>query len=474
MASTAQALGAALGSVKLELQRAKRRAFSFCRPTNTLTLHHEGHNKTGIGHLAGIPWPRIGLACLVAAGVAGGVAACTERPHPPSYQPPANEPGISTQSTCSASQPSPPAPDAQGLCGNQVLPAAGPAPTIYFVLDRSGSMADLENGEQKYTTLNRAVVKLVRSLGNRARFGAAVFPSWVEDDTNQTGCGPGAEVFAPTLGDSPLRESCSEIDGPVTKRFAFATATPGGMSPSGGTPVAATLDRLRAMLTTLPGKTVLVLATDGAPNCNPAQACDAGHCIANLEKAAYCDASANCCEPSAYGPESCLDEAVIGALSTLSACGISTYVIGMPGSGPYADLLNRAAHAGGHARPTGSAYYDVRSLSELDATLVSIGASALLSCHLKLDQFPPDPGYVNVYLDQKLVPQGGRDGWQWSATSATSQEEGPGGELPDAGDAAPATAGLEIDLMGVPCEELTSGRVQRVQVIAGCATERAR
>ena len=58
------------------------------------------------------------------------------------------------------------------------------------------------------------------------------------------------------------------------------------------------------------------------------------------------------------------------------------------------------------AEPRGSAataYYDVEHISELDGVLDSIGATVILSCHLHLDEPPPDHNLVNVYLDSQRV-----------------------------------------------------------------------
>src|SRR5262249_30826764 len=71
----------------------------------------------------------------------------------------------------------PPGPDAEGFCGNQFLRAVGDPANIYFVIDRSGSMSERVDGLEKYATVAKAAVGLVRKIGSYANFGAAVFPS---------------------------------------------------------------------------------------------------------------------------------------------------------------------------------------------------------------------------------------------------------------------------------------------------------
>src|SRR3954471_11233653 len=87
----------------------------------------------------------------------------------------------------------PPGPDADGLCGNTFLNAVGDPPNIYFVIDRSGSMSELVDGQVKYAAVVRSAVGLVRSVGSQANIGAAVFPA--PDATELDPCKTGIEVF---------------------------------------------------------------------------------------------------------------------------------------------------------------------------------------------------------------------------------------------------------------------------------------
>ena len=435
-----------------------------------------------------------------------GALACTSRTLPPA---PDDDPAVRDGGTgaagsggggCVEDAVAPPLPDAQGLCGNTFLQATSEPPNVYFVIDRSGSMGEIVEGRVKYDAVAAASVALVRRLGAQINVGAAVFPGPMVNPDD--GCVTGDEVF-PTRPGDPLATSSCSIDGEVTRGFSRSISVPSGEGLVGGTPTAATLARLLPTLSALPGKTAVILATDGGPNCNRAAMCDESKCIPNIERYPSCTAGVNCCSPSLGGPTACLDDvATLAAVAALAQRGIKTYVVGIPGSAPYAALLDDLARTGGTARPGdgGAAYYEVDRLTELDDILGAIGSTVILSCHLHLETPPKQMSLVNVYLDHQLVLYGAPDGWVWSTpgdaggttdtgTSDTNdppdiESDGPPDE--DAGiedapttaidaetDATRADAGMQrqdLDLLGAACERLMSGKVRQVQVVFGCPT----
>lgn len=339
----------------------------------------------------------------------------------------------------------PPSPDASGLCGNLVVPVLSELPNLYFVVDRSGSMADPLAGTShtKYQNARIAIGSVLRSIGHRVRYGAAVFPAW--GAAANDGCAPGEEVFPTQQGDPPTYAAAGQ-DGPILQSMLGAL----NVQPLGGTPTSSTLEGLTPALTALEGKTFVVLATDGAPNCNESATCTAEECMINVEGGSVndkkCDASLNCCAPSLGGPIWCVDRpASVKAIADLYAAGISTYVIGMPGSETYANVLDEMAVSGGTARPTSPKYYSVKDAGSLTASIKEIGVKVAISCSVPLEAAPPDPEQVNVYLDSSLVQLDPLDGWVW--TSETS-----------------------LELRGEACEKLMSGDVLQVQVVAGCPT----
>jgi hypothetical protein len=322
-----------------------------------------------------------------------------------------------------------------GVCACTDETLLGDPPTLYFVLDRSGSMAD----ENKWPTIVSVLANLVVGLGPRADVAAAVFPA--PDDT--TGCTPGVEVSPPTRGDSPAGHT-----GPAAT--ALLTIL-GHIAANGGTPTAATLESLTPRITSLPGKTYVILATDGGPNCNASAACTASGCELNIENAAAActpGGSHDCCSDPAYGSAlSCLDaQPTIDSVKTLAARGVPVYVIGVPGSAPYADLLNSLAQAGGTARNGETQYYAADSADQatFSAVLSSVAAKITGSCSLTLDHVPPDPLDINVFLDEQVLAQTGANGW--------------------------TLAGQTVTLLGASCQEVLNGDVVDVRVVAGCPT----
>jgi hypothetical protein len=314
-----------------------------------------------------------------------------------------------------------------GVCGCLELSLLSDPPNLYFVLDRSGSMTDLD----KWTTVRNVIADVMHRIGPRARFGAAVFP-----DPTYDSCNVGVQVMPMTLGDSP-----AGTYGPTTARFTAGTNYPA----SGGTPTAATFQELTPILEALPGKTFAILATDGGPNCDANITCDASACIPNIESTGGClPQGASCC---ASDPLSCLDgAAAVQAITALQTAGVSTYVIGVPGSGPYAGVLNQMALAGGTARPTSPYYFDVTTADEaaFTAALTQIAAKVTATCTLTLSEAPPDPSNVNVYLDGNVVPADPTNGWTLSGSTVT--------------------------LEGTTCDSVLQGNVLSLRVVAGCPT----
>jgi hypothetical protein len=290
--------------------------------------------------------------------------------------------------------------------------------------------------ENKWTTVRTVVAQIVKSIGPRAAFGVANFPYASAD-----GCGAGGEVLAPRRGDSPPGYA-----GKTTTAILDTTNVPA----SGGTPTSATLRALSGRLTSLGGTTAVILATDGGPNCNDSAVCDATTCIPNIESSAPgCtpNGPTNCCTAAIFGAGSCLDgPATVSVVSTLQTKGISTYVVGVPGSGPYAGLLDQVATAGGTARAAEPLYYAVDSADEasLLAALSQIAAKIIASCTLSLDAPPADPGLVNVYLDQQPVPPDPVNGWKLD--------------------------GQTVTLLGTTCNKVMTGQVLDIRVVAGCPT----
>lgn len=379
--------------------------------------------------------PRLARSIALLSGIVALVAACGSKHHPPladDAPPPTgggtggligNDPGAMPAACNSLAD--------GGSCGCVDVPLFSDPPTMYFVLDRSGSMAEAN----KWTTVRLAVADVLRAIGPRANFGAAVFPQ----PSNVNQCASGVEVMSVRRGDPPSMG----MDGPVTTALLQATAAPA----SGGTPTSATLTALMPKLAALKGNLFVVLATDGGPNCNQAATCTIAGCMPNIEGVVGCDATTNCCEAPKGTPSNCLDDqATLAAVNKLKAAGIPTYVIGIPGSGPYAAVLDELAVAGGTAQTTGMYKYyrvDTTDQAALLGALKSVAAKVTATCTFKL-QPNVDPTLVNVFFDEVVVPQETTNGW--------------------------TITGGTITLQGTSCQKVLNGDVLDVRIIAGCPT----
>ena len=375
------------------------------------------------------------------------LGACVDRAHPDPFVDPVPDAGGSGGSGFidAGFHDGPPDPDAAGLCGNDIVPVLIDRPNLYFVLDRSGSMTepiDSVGGSDKYTSARQAIFDVLKAIGHRVSYGATVFPAFGD------GCGSGQQVFETQPGDPASYAQAGDV-GPVLFELNKVLAQ---LFPEGGTPTSAALAAVRPTLLALPGKTVVVLLTDGAPNCNALAICDAAHCMLNMAGATVggkdCDDSFNCCDPANVpgGPLQCLDTpASVDSLAVLAAASIPTYVLGMPGSGPFAAALDLMAEAGGTALSGSQKYYRVDDTEQLADAVRQIGTGVAISCTVDLAETPPDASLVNVYLDTSLVKQDEKNGWSWVDEDT-------------------------LELHGAACDTLKSGDVFQVQVVAGCPT----
>jgi hypothetical protein len=371
---------------------------------------------------------RVGSASVALFFAATIVVACGND-HPPAG------------STLGAPPPPPPGGLALPGCGQQSnggycecvdAPIFFDPPNMYFVLDRSRSMADA----QKWTNMQSGLTRVVRDIGPRANIGAFDFPGG--DGTN---CNPGDELMKIRPGD-PV----GELHGPTLTALTNALAK---IKPAGGTPTAAALGKTLAALQGAPGRTFVVLATDGGPNCNSAAACDATQCMANIENQPDCppNGPANCCTPPAGIPETCLDaKPTIDAVTALFKANVPTFVVGPGGVPIYASLLDDLATAGGTAKPQSPKYYSVDSsdATALATTLKQVAARIVATCTYKLTQQNLEQDTVNVYFDETVVARDVVNGWTISGDTVT--------------------------LVGNSCAAVMNGDVLDVRIVVGCPT----
>jgi hypothetical protein len=333
-------------------------------------------------------------------------------------------------------------------CGGTRVEAMLAPVNLLLVVDKSGSMSDQPEGFSldKWSAIKEALGTALSSAPETVRFGLLAYP-YALSSPIPLDCEGDLCCAVPDDGDA--------INVAVGRDSADAIGTAlSGTSPGGGTPTAAALGRALAYFTQGEGKDLegdryVLLATDGGPNCNAGLSCEASSCTPNLDGASQC-AGVNCCEGAG---EFCLDdEAVVAAIEELRSAGISTFVVGIPGTEQYTASLDAFARAGGVPRiGADHDYYAVSAasgVSGLTSVLKSITTELLRSCDIALTKQPEQPSLVNVAIDCEVLPKEGESGWEFDDPQAPTS----------------------LTISGPACDAIKAHGARRVDVVYGCVT----
>jgi hypothetical protein len=327
-------------------------------------------------------------------------------------------------------------------CGETALTATLRPVDVLVLLDRSLSMTNAISATDpttRWEALRKALNGAMTSVSDRVAFGLKLFPDG--DASNECGVLATAPEVALGLGSNTV----AAID------LAIGQAVP-----NGGTPIASAVDWATAYFATGPGSLaagdrVVLLATDGAPNCNAVGTCDASTCVTNIDHPEFTD---NLC---ADFPTKCLDGANAQAkIATLLGLPrpVRTVVVGIPGSDKpaYAAILDDLGRVGGLPNPDPTLDYFAVSADQgvvgLSETLLQITTKLIVSCKLELTSEPPDPRMLNVYVDGNVVAKDATDGWRLDTSTN------------------PPT----VVLLGTTCAKLESSGAQSISIKYGCPT----
>ncbi len=331
-------------------------------------------------------------------------------------------------------------------CGSSPFESSQRPVNILLVIDKSGSMDDTPTGFEidKWSAMKSALEAVFAVTEDDVSFGLELFPM---PDGCDMPSGTELEVAV-----QPTEQAAPEI-----LKVLEETA------PSGGTPTAAALQRALEYFTEgagadLEGANYVLLASDGGPNCGSVESCEESSCTLNLDGLCPEEVS-NCCDPSLAGAGAetgCLDEeGTRDQITALAEAGITTFVVGIPGSEDYASTLDVLATASGTVNPNAPPdYFAVMAsggLEGLTEVFSNITTELITSCELQLDSEPDDRGKLNVEVEGTTVPRvprGDEDGW-WLDESTE-----------------PPT----VVLQGQTCETMETEGVESVQVVYGCKT----
>jgi len=303
---------------------------------------------------------------------------------------------------------------------------------VMLLLDRSGSMGfpiDVQNpactnncgstGAEacpaacptRITELKAAMPVFLSSAKANARFGLTLFPEQTEGMTTQAQCLPAStpSLVEPLPADGP--DSAANLDLWATQAERISTYITGTLKVGGGTPTGQSLDFVgttQGLATASPfkRKRVVLLLTDGLPNCR--------------------------------APELTADDAAktVQAVEALATQGVSTIVIGFGSTAQGATVLNDMAKAGGFARnckqgrscgaddacdanqQCGRAAYSAGNATELKQVLEELRGQiggTVDPCLVELG----NTEYSNVFvtLNNKLLPEGPTT---WARAAANS------------------------------------------------------
>jgi hypothetical protein len=300
---------------------------------------------------------------------------------------------------------------------------------LMLVIDRSSSMADNIDGTsqkapRKWDDLHDALAATLPGIQGIVDVGAYAYPERFQGSVGHLcSIGTAIDVF-------PALNHAGDV-------LALFTNT----DPWGGTPTDAAIQLVGDLLVPRVSRThaaVMVLATDGGPNCNGALDPMTCSCVDRSLPACIAD--------------ECLDDGrTATTIASYAARGVPTYVIGLDSATLPNEraALSELARAGGRPNTTRgqTAYYSAQHVDEVNAAFASITRS-IAQCTLATPSRPSDPGAIELRIDGVTVPRDSThsNGWDWNDPSFG-----------------------QIALFGPSCDRLSNPMASVVALVHSCA-----
>ena len=276
-------------------------------------------------------------------------------------------------------------------CGARSLPAQKVAPDIMILLDASASMNEPISpsctagcpGPTKWAAAVDAIDTVVDATTTQVDWGLMLMAGAANAcDIGDLGVGVGAN---------------DAIRVALARRTSGGTLTVTGNRPTraavtgAASSIAATLSPVRPS-----PERVILLITDGAPNCNPG------------------------------APDGLTDDTAgtVNAMTAVLESGVYTFVVGLATSGPAAMALDQLATSGGMPRAGFPAYYPASSSADLIAAMNALVASTA-GCLFAVPPPPTNDGVtsrssIGVVVGSQQIPQDAMNGWTYTDTTLSA------------------------------------------------------
>lgn len=273
---------------------------------------------------------------------------------------------------------------------------------LMFVLDRSRSMEFLLTSDvqappgqtSRWQALESSLAQTITPFTNQIAMGARFFPA--------------ASANSSDVVLACIQDSSSAAIAPALNNASKILDVFSATAPAGGTPTAVALQLAAQEISSSRAVArAMVVATDGAPNCNGSL--DRHTCTCTSSSPIGCTGVTS-------GAANCLDDVrTLQAITSIATSrNIPVYVIGIGVTAPFAGTLDAMAVAGGRPRAGTPRYYAADTPDDLTAAFTVVRDS-VANCSYITPSSPYDPNAISVEVAGAPIERDPDhlDGWDW-------------------------------------------------------------